>query len=322
MVQPPRWTYGQLIFGVLAATAGAAAAVWFAQRYRSSRKRQRGALRPQALVGAARGEQTDFDSAVAWVGASGSRLTTSTQLSLYACYKQVNFGDCQGSKPWGMEAGMKWEAWSTKRGISKTDAMAEYVEILTAVVPDWRLGGASAPPDDDDIFDDDDTSSGRGREDGGVSMGQAVSTMPTIGDASDAAASDTSPIGLFNELVADGNLEAVKEALQAAPSLLLQRDQDGMSALHWAADRGFCELAELLLTEASKLPQKEGEAEPVSTLLSARDDSGDTALHYAVNAENDDIAQLLVSWGADTSMTNEEGDTPASLAQSLGWEKL
>mmetsp|Transcript_22263 Transcript_22263/g.41005 ORF Transcript_22263/g.41005 Transcript_22263/m.41005 type:complete len:325 (+) Transcript_22263:119-1093(+) len=324
MVQPSRWTYGQIVFGVLAATAGAVAAVWFAHRCRSSRRRTKKAVRPKAVVvGEAKGIQAEFDAAVAWVAASGGKLTTNIQLALYGCYKQVNVGDCQGSKPWGMEAGMKWDAWSKKRGVGKKEAMTEYVAILTCAIPEWRSGGgAAASADDDDIFDDDATASQRGKEDGGVSMGPSVSTMRAIGDPADAAATDTSPIGLFNELVTEGNIEGVMEALKAVPFLLLQRDQDGMSPLHWAADRGFCELAELLLKEASKLPQKDGEADAVSTLLSARDDNGDTALHYAVNAENDGIAQLLVSWGASTALTNEDGETPASLAQELGWEKL
>eukprot|EP00403_Amphidinium_massartii_P015730 CAMPEP_0178420550 /NCGR_PEP_ID=MMETSP0689_2-20121128/26190_1 /TAXON_ID=160604 /ORGANISM="Amphidinium massartii, Strain CS-259" /LENGTH=273 /DNA_ID=CAMNT_0020042035 /DNA_START=25 /DNA_END=843 /DNA_ORIENTATION=+ len=244
------------------------------------RYRRGGAAKPSQKssnspsTGMLRGSASDFDDAVAWVGSSaGSELSTNVKLSLYGCFKQAKVGDCQGTKPWGFEAAMKWESWSSQRGSSTEEAMAKYVELLSEAVPGWRSGDTTQVEVD----------SGAGDKDaGGISMGPSVSTMGILGGT----VKDASPVGVFNELVAKGDVPGVKAALAADPSLLLQKDQDGMIALHWAADRGLEGLVGLLLEAASQ--QKGG----TEAMLTAVDDSGDTALHFAVNSEHSDIARL------------------------------
>ena len=41
----------------------------------------------------------------------------------------------------------------------------------------------------------------------------------------------------------------------------------------------------------------------------------ETPLHAAIEHNHFDIAKLLVSFGADTSITNQDGKTPIDLAQ-------
>lgn len=53
-------------------------------------------------------------------------------LSLYALYKQATQGDASGKKPGMLDfvAKAKFEAWESKKGLSKEQAMAEYVKIV------------------------------------------------------------------------------------------------------------------------------------------------------------------------------------------------
>ncbi len=61
------------------------------------------------------------------------RPDNSTLLELYALYKQGSDGDVSGSRP-GMldlKGRAKFDAWSTKKGLSKEAARAAYVALVT-----------------------------------------------------------------------------------------------------------------------------------------------------------------------------------------------
>jgi diazepam-binding inhibitor (GABA receptor modulator, acyl-CoA-binding protein) len=57
-------------------------------------------------------------------------------LQLYALYKQGTTGDVQGSRPGMMDfrGRAKWDAWSKKKGLSKDQAMTEYVALVDRLV--------------------------------------------------------------------------------------------------------------------------------------------------------------------------------------------
>ncbi|OUS47435.1 acyl-CoA-binding protein, partial [Ostreococcus tauri] len=53
-------------------------------------------------------------------------------LELYALFKQANVGDVNTTRP-GMldfKGKAKWDAWKTKEGMSKEDAMTKYVALV------------------------------------------------------------------------------------------------------------------------------------------------------------------------------------------------
>ncbi|KAJ3019249.1 hypothetical protein HKX48_002262 [Thoreauomyces humboldtii] len=77
-------------------------------------------------------------------------------------------------------------------------------------------------------------------------------------------------------------------------------DAQGMSLLHWAADRGHAELTQKLLERGSN--------------VNARDDEGQTALHLGVVVENEEIVRMLVGAGADLTLKDELGDSPEDCA--------
>jgi len=57
-------------------------------------------------------------------------ISNTIKLDLYKFYKQAIEGDCNIPKPYAiyLEAYAKWVAWDSIRGMSKEDAMKEYIE--------------------------------------------------------------------------------------------------------------------------------------------------------------------------------------------------
>ena len=76
--------------------------------------------------------QSDFDAKVAFVKKwtyGGSKVTNAEKLACYGLYKQVTVGDNTTPQPWAvqMEARAKWDAWASRKGMSKPDAIAAYI---------------------------------------------------------------------------------------------------------------------------------------------------------------------------------------------------
>ncbi|CDJ46374.1 acyl-CoA-binding protein, putative [Eimeria brunetti] len=90
--------------------------------------------------------------------------------------------------------------------------------------------------------------------------------------------------------------EAKQEASVSAaedPSLVHERGEGGMTALHFAADRGFADIARMLIAKGA--------------LVNLQDECGETALHVAIAAEQQELISLLLEAGTDTSLKNNEG---------------
>jgi acyl-CoA-binding protein len=317
-----------------AVTCGAAAACWAHRARRAATRRRQAAARkaagPPSLADEIREAlereaaelrtelppvelQEDFAAAAAWVGSeAGSDLSTDIKLKLYGCYKQVSAGDAPKDRSRGMEAGYKWEAWHEQRGATRAEAMARYVAALDTFVPGWR-------EDDDEDSDSSAPVKGSKKPDGSNGMGFAVSTMGTIGDPDKIGDVDETPVGQLCEKIANGEVDDACAMLQRYPDLAFRADKDGMMPLHWAADRGELDIAQILIRMAQACEA------PVTTaqLLNARDTVGDTPLHYAVNTENVELARLLLEAGADPSLENEDGETAVQLAEDQdGWEAV
>lgn len=77
--------------------------------------------------------QEQFDFAVEQVRTlpSGSNGPTDKEkLIMYGLYKQATAGNCNISQPWAVqvEARAKWDAWNSRKGMSKDDAMSAYCD--------------------------------------------------------------------------------------------------------------------------------------------------------------------------------------------------
>ena len=61
------------------------------------------------------------------------RPDNATLLKIYALYKQGRIGDNAEKKPGfgDMVARAKWDAWNGLKGISQSDAMQQYVDLIS-----------------------------------------------------------------------------------------------------------------------------------------------------------------------------------------------
>jgi acyl-CoA-binding protein len=71
-----------------------------------------------------------FDAAAVAAKQTKKRPDNATLLKLYSYYKQATEGDVNGDRPGGFDfvGGAKHDAWSKLKGMSKDEAMQNYVK--------------------------------------------------------------------------------------------------------------------------------------------------------------------------------------------------
>jgi diazepam-binding inhibitor (GABA receptor modulating acyl-CoA-binding protein) len=76
--------------------------------------------------------QNDFEAAVAQSKQLTQRPGNDELLELYALYKQASEGDVSGDRPGGFDfkAIAKYDAWVSKKGLSKEKAMEDYIALV------------------------------------------------------------------------------------------------------------------------------------------------------------------------------------------------
>ena len=76
-------------------------------------------------------DHRDFDEAVAQAMELAPQ-PPEVMVEVYGLYKQAMLGDVQGRRPGVIDfkGRMKYDAWATRRGMSREEAMAAYVEIV------------------------------------------------------------------------------------------------------------------------------------------------------------------------------------------------
>jgi diazepam-binding inhibitor (GABA receptor modulator, acyl-CoA-binding protein) len=76
------------------------------------------------------GLQEDFQAAVARVNGLSTAPSNDVLLELYGLFKQATSGDVTGSRPGMMDfkGRAKYDAWSSRKGLSRDDAMSAYIE--------------------------------------------------------------------------------------------------------------------------------------------------------------------------------------------------
>eukprot|EP00937_MAST-01D_sp_MAST-1D-sp2_P002026 g2026.t1 len=242
----------------------------------------------------------DFDNACRAV--RGLSLTQEQQLRFYGLFKQATAGECGGSQPSALafEARAKWDAWHGCAGMSQAEARAAYVDALRQNSKDGAAGGGGGGS----------SSGGGGGGGGGLGGGmRAVSTMAAADEARERAARSSRPTGerACYELARDGEVEALTALLEragAGASVAAEVNacdsESGLSALHYAADRGHVEAARLLLSHGAK--------------IEGRDADGLTPLHTAVLNDQLDIVRMLLDRGADPATRDDDGDSPLANA--------
>ncbi len=74
--------------------------------------------------------KTRFATAAAAAKETRKKPDNATLLKLYAYYKQATDGDCKGKRPGGFDfvGGAKFDAWTKLQGMTRDDAMTNYVK--------------------------------------------------------------------------------------------------------------------------------------------------------------------------------------------------
>jgi uncharacterized protein len=146
------------------------------------------------------------------------------------------------------------------------------------------------------------------------------------------AATSSSPVA---DTAMKGDRDALRDLLKQGGDVNAPQG-DGMTALHWAAERGDAQMAEMLVYAGANvsavtrigqytplhLASRAGSAAVVSALLKAGADpaarattTGVTSLHLAAAGGNAEVVQLLLAGGADPNAKESEwGQTPLMFA--------
>ncbi|KAK7095059.1 acyl-CoA-binding domain-containing protein 6-like [Littorina saxatilis] len=231
-----------------------------------------------------------FKAATIYVRQNGAKFDADKLLYFYARYKQVNEGPCTAPKPgmFDFQGKQKWESWKQLGNMTKTEAMLEYMSLLSNLEPDWQHNHGHGT--EDGGTGDDQTLRDRTRS----GMGVAVSTMV----CPDEQLSDGDKT-IFH-WCQEGSMDKVKEMLTSGGCSVNRLDEQGIGLLHWASDRGLVDMATMLLDNGAD--------------INLQDCEGQTALHYAVSCEHGDIVQLLISRNAEITLADQDGCTPTDVA--------
>uniref|UniRef100_A0A6U0U134 ACB domain-containing protein n=1 Tax=Polytomella parva TaxID=51329 RepID=A0A6U0U134_9CHLO len=119
----------------------------------------------------------------------------------------------------------------------------------------------------------------------------------------------------IHELSGEGDAMEVANALSAAVTANLSsetappesaRDEEGRTALHFAADRGHIDVAKVLLSYGAD--------------VNAQDVDGSTPLHYAALCQHQEMYNFLLNEGkADPNIEDVDGVSPENVAKENGW---
>jgi len=207
-----------------------------------------------------------FDAATKFVRGISGKVGQDDLLYFYARFKQANHGPCDAPKPsfYQLTEKAKWQAWRDLGDMPKQTARQQYIDRLSEVEPDWEGEEAKDPTS------------------GWVSV-----SCPRVEDSQledrDKTVFDWVKEGRLDKLV-ENNAEE-------------ERDEDGMSVLHWACDRGWEEIVAWIVKEWRGL-------------LDVQDNDGQTALHYACCCGHENIVKMLLAAGADADIADVDGVTP------------
>ncbi|XP_003385934.1 PREDICTED: acyl-CoA-binding domain-containing protein 1-like [Amphimedon queenslandica] len=214
------------------------------------------------------------------------QLSDEQRLELYGYYKQATEGPCTSRKPgfFDFTGKAKWEAWNKLGTLSSSKAKEQYVRLVDGIDPRWR---------DSDKDEEKSHSSGNRSN----LAGPVVSRMAVKEGEEDKLTELQKKIIDWST---EGNVERVKECIANGESTET-KDENGMTPLHWACDRGYIDIVECLIQNGAD--------------VQAKDNDEQTPLHYATSCGHRDVALFLIKSGANVTAIDNTGQSPVDVCE-------
>ncbi|XP_035209992.1 acyl-CoA-binding domain-containing protein 6-like [Stegodyphus dumicola] len=226
-----------------------------------------------------------FKRATDFVTYNASVMQQDDLLYLYGRYKQANFGACNEPMPGILKFRnrSKWSAWNKLGNMSKEDAMKEYIDRVTLLSPEWDSANTVDKSE---------------KKHYGPVNSTHLRTDPELKEESKT---------IF-DFVKEGNLNKLELLFSSNPELRDKTDEDGLSLLHWACDRGYSDIAKFLISAGAE--------------VNCQDKDGQTPLHYASSCGHENVIKLLMQNGAKVNIYDSDGLTASDVAYNTSVKDL
>ncbi|KAF1800063.1 hypothetical protein FB192DRAFT_1389919 [Mucor lusitanicus] len=226
-----------------------------------------------------------FEQAFTYMSQHDIPLPNDKKLHFYGLFKQATIGDCNIDKPglFDFVARAKYDAWQGFKGLGFREARNMYIDGVEELKVGWsRQGEYEYIPSAEDI------KKGEGL------ASNAVSSM-AVEDDDDGLESED--IFGYTRL---SDLDKLNAELEAHPELINSKE-DGLTALHIAADRGYLDIVQALVKAGAD--------------INVKTDDEDTALHLACISDQLETAKFLIASGCDKTLLDSEGKTAFEQAE-------
>ncbi|KAF8820775.1 acyl-coa-binding protein [Cardiosporidium cionae] len=232
--------------------------------------------------------QNEFEkSCTAMRNNANLHISKEQQLQFYGLYKHATLGNCTETcpNPFNWKRLSQWEHWRKFAGTSRRQAMIAYIEESHKICSDIEntisTGDIESAPS---LFKHD-------------CIIDSPLKYEEMGENEDC------DIDAFLEAVVLSDQETVFRMYSVDNSIIQKKDKNGLTALHYAADRGFLEMVIFLLENGAGINEQ--------------DENSETPLHLAVIAERVNVAEELIKRGADLSIRNVDGEIAKSMSEAL-----
>ncbi|XKL63998.1 hypothetical protein PGB90_006362 [Kerria lacca] len=225
--------------------------------------------------------ERNFLKACQYVQNNHSLLSSNLISDLYKFYKQAVCGKCNVPKPskFNFNAYNKWKLWSKLGNMSEIEAMQNYVQLLNNRIINWEEDVDSQLNNNSWVV---------------VSSLSAEEDIPE----------STKDI---YDWVKEGQLNKIKSSTEKFSVDI--HDNQGMTLLHWAADRGHLNVVQYLVVD-------------MKADMNCCDEENQTPLHYAAACGHLEVCKFLIDFGADVNALDNNNLSPKDIAEDLVVKQL